>query len=216
MTLYTKKEAIRIVTSAAKDYHSILEGNNFLFIFRDKENNSIGFFETVFLPRNYQHLTGIEMLDENGKIEKKPLLFYERCLAGKLSENIIRFRSDGTTKMKLEALPKIVNFVSSSKMTGIYNGSKPILAVDRLAGTTNFCLGFTCDLQYYAPSSCLLEDVRNLTNKPSQVLAVLSKKSDETIYKNIRYIAKGLPFNDLVLPENLIKIIDRSNFVPRK
>lgn len=79
MTLYTKKEAIRIVTSAAKDYHSILEGNNFLFIFRDKENNSIGFFETVFLPRNYQHLTGIEMLDENGKIEKKPLLFYKRC-----------------------------------------------------------------------------------------------------------------------------------------
>jgi len=174
MIQFTKKDAIGIVAKAAKDYRDILEGKNYLFIFRARETNKIAYFETAFRPRNFQHLTGIEMLDDKGKLEKKPLLFYERCLAGKLSERIIQFRNDGTT---------------------------------------SFCLGFTQDGDYYAPSSCLLEDIRDLTVKPSQVLAVMSKKSDEEIYKDIRYVAKGVPFNKLVLPGELGSIVDRSGFI---
>ena len=211
-TDFTKKEAVRIVTSAAKDYQEILSGMNYLFIYRERSNNSVRFFETVFLPRNFQHLTGLELLDGDGSIVKKPLLFYERCLNRKLSEDDIAFRSDGTTRFKLEALPRIVNFISSSKMTGLYNGIRPLLAVDRLAGTTNFCLGFTQDGDYYVPSSCLLEDIRKLAEKPSQVLTVMSKKSDEAIYKNIRYVAKGLPFDRIKLQSELEEIIDRSGY----
>ena len=209
---FTKKEAIRIATSAAKDYQDILSGMNYLFIYRERTDNSVRFFESVFLPRNFQHLTGLELLDGDGRIVKKPLLFYERCLNRKLSEDDIAFRSDGTTRFKLEALPKIVNFISSSKMTGLYNGSRPLLAIDRLAGTTNFCLGFTQDGEYYVLSSCLLEDIRDLANKPSQVLAVMSKKSDEPIYKNIRYVAKKLPFGKIKVPPELEEIIDRSGY----
>ncbi len=212
MSKYTKKDAIRIISDASKTYYALLSGNNFLFIFRDRESNKIDFFETVFLPKNFQHLTGIEMVDKKGNVERKPLLFYERCRSGKLSESNIRFRSDGTTDMKLQALPKIVNFISSSRMTGIYNGSKPILSVDRLAGTVNFCLGFKLDSDYYAPSSCLLEDIRKLTNKPSQVLAIMSKKPADPIYCNIRYVAKGVPFDKLEIPADLEKIIDRSAY----
>ena len=185
---------------------------NYLFIYRERTDNSIRFFEALFLPRNFQHLTGLELMDEDGKLIKKPLLFYERCLNRKLSENDIAFRSDGTTRLKLEALPRIVNFISSSKMTGLYNDSRPLLAIDRLAGTTNFCLGFSQDGKYYVPSSCLLEDIRNLAGKPSQVLAVMSKKSDELIYRNIRYVAKKLPFDKLQIPEDLAGIIDRSGY----
>ncbi|MCR5089280.1 MAG: hypothetical protein K6C08_07215 [Oscillospiraceae bacterium] len=211
-TEFTKREAVRIITSAAKDYQDILSGMNYLFIYRERSDNSVRFFETLFLPRNFQHLTGLELLDGDGMIDKKPLLFYERCLNRKLSEDDIAFRSDGTTRFKLEALPRIVNFISSSKMTGLYNDFRPLLAIDRLAGTTNFCLGFTQDGKYYAPSSCLLEDIRNLANKPSQVLAVMSKKSDEPIYKDIRYIAKKLPFDKLKIPDDLDGIIDRSGY----
>ena len=209
---HTKKQAIRIITSSANEYREKLEGRNFIFVYRDRDSNCIDFFEALFLPRNYQHLTGVDFVDGNGNLEKKPLLFYERCLRGRLAENDIRFRHDGTTRFKLEALPKIVNFISSSKMTGLYSGNKPLLAVDRLAGTTNFCLGFTRDGNYYAPSSCLLEDIRNLTIKPSQVLAVMSKKSDENVYKDIQYVAKGLPFDKLKLPNELGEIIDRSGY----
>lgn len=58
----------------------------------------------------------------------------------------------------------------------------------------------------------VLEDIRDLSEKPSQVLAVMSKKSDDPVYKDIRYVAKGLPLDKLEVPEDLAGIIDRSGF----
>ena len=43
-TDFTKKEAVRIVTSAAKDYQEILSGMNYLFIYRERSDNSVRFF----------------------------------------------------------------------------------------------------------------------------------------------------------------------------
>ena len=39
--------------------------------------------------------------------------------------------------LKLEALPKLVQFLRFSKMTVLYNGIRHKLAIDRIAGTTN-------------------------------------------------------------------------------
>lgn len=180
-----KRDAIRIITEAAKDYAKMLEGVNYLFIFRDRENSKIDFFETVFLPRNFQHLTGIDMIDSDGNIIKEPTYFYKKCLNNRIKETEIVFRADGTTQQKLQALPKLIRFLRLSKMTTLYSGIRPRLSVDRLTGTTNYCLGFTLDKKYYVPSSCLLEDIRNLGEKPSQILAILSKSAykKEEIYK---------------------------------
>ena len=57
---YTRKEALRIIIATAKEYAKMVEGLNYLFIYRNRSNNEIEFFESVFLPRNYQHLTGID------------------------------------------------------------------------------------------------------------------------------------------------------------
>ena len=57
---YTKKDALRIIIAAAKEYAKMLDGMNYLFIYRNRYSNEIEYFETLFLPRNYQHLTGIE------------------------------------------------------------------------------------------------------------------------------------------------------------
>lgn len=57
---YTKKEALRIIIATAKEYAKMLEGLNYLFIYRNRTSNEIEHFESVFLPRNYQHLTGVE------------------------------------------------------------------------------------------------------------------------------------------------------------
>lgn len=206
---YTRKDAIRILTVTAKDYKNILEGRNFLFVFRNRVDNNVDYFETLFLPKNFQHLTGVEYVFD-GIVVREPIRFYNDCVDGRIRLDRIQFRKDGTTQLKLVALPKIVNFISSSKMTGLYNRVRPKLAVDRLSGTTNFCLGFARDGRYYAPSSCLLEEIRDLTDKPSQILAVMSKKSGESVYKDIRYVAKGLPFNKLKLPKDLGELIDRS------
>ncbi len=169
---YTKKEALRIIIATAKQYAEMLEGLNYLFVYRNRSNHKIEYFETVFLPRNYQHLTGIDFLDTKGHLQKNSVFFYKKCLDNTLTENEIRFKRDGTTALKLEALPKLVQFLRFSKMTTLYNGTRPRLAVDRVAGTINYCLGFINDGDYFVPSSCLLEDIRKLGDKPSQILAI--------------------------------------------
>lgn len=208
------KDAIRIITTSAKIYDKNLNGHNYIFIYKNRNNNQIEYFETVFLGRNFQHLTGLEFIDSHGNVLHNPSQFYKKCVNSTLKESEIRFKSDGTTELKLQALPLIVNFLKSSKMTAIYNSIRPKLSVDRLAGTTNFCLGFTKDKSYYVPSSCLLEDIRNLADVTYQILAIFSKPAVKTapIYSDIRYVAKGVKLGNLSLPHNLSAIISLENY----
>lgn len=214
---YTKKEALRIIIATAKEYAKMLEGLNYLFIYRNRISNEIEHFQAVFLPRNYQHLTGVEFLDTEGNLQKNSVFFYHKCLDNTLTENVFRFKEDGTTPLKLEALPKLVQFLRFSKMTALYNGIRPKLAVDRVVGTINYCLGFIKDGDYFVPSSCLLEDVRKLGDNPSQILAIMSKKANlsENIYKKIRYVAKGVPLNKLKISDELNTLISLENYIEK-
>lgn len=202
---YTKKEALRIVIATAKEYQRKLEGFNYLFIYRDRKSNNVDFFETVFLPRNFLHLTGIEYVDSEGRLQNKAIDFYNKCTKNLLTEDEIKFKADGTTPLKLQALPKLVNFLQFSKMTTLYNGVRPKLSMERIAGTTNYCMGFIKDQDYFVPNSCLLEDIRNLGENPSQILAIFSKlaKNKSEIYKNICYVAKGVPLEKIQMPKEL-------------
>lgn len=206
MNSHKQHEAIRIITTAAKDYHISLNKKNYLFIYKNKTTNLIEFFESVFLPRNFQHLTGLDFIDSNKNPIHNASFFFQKCLHSALKENEIQFKADGTTELKLQALPLIINFLKSSKMTATYNCSHSKLYIDRLVGTTNFCLGFTKDNNYYVPSSCLLEDIRNLTNTPNQVIAIFSKHADKSIttYTDIRYISKKIDLSQLILPAELL------------
>ena len=214
---YTKKEALRIIIATAKEYAKMLEDQNYLFIYRNRVSNEIEYFEAVFLPRNYQHLTGVEFLDMEGNLQKNSVFFYHKCLNNTLTEDEIQFKEDGTTPLKLEALPKLVQFLRFSKMTALYNRIRPKLAVDRVAGTVNYCLGFIKDGDYFVPSSCLLEDIRKLGNNPSQILAIMSKKANQSdpIYKEIRYVAKGVPLNKLKMPDDLKNLISLEKYIEK-
>lgn len=214
---YTKKEALRIIIATAKEYAKMLEGLNYLFIYRNRISNEIEYFEAVFLPRNYQHLTGVEFLDMEGNLLKNSVFFYNKCLDNTLTEDEFRFKEDGTTPLKLEALPKLVQFLRFSKMTALYNGIRPKLEVDRVAGTISYCLGFIKDGDYFVPSSCLLEDIRKLGDNPSQILAIMSKKANqsEPIYKEIRYVAKGVPLNKLKMSDELNNMISLEKYVEK-
>lgn len=208
------KNAMRVITSAAEKYHNSLEGYNYIFIFKNRSTNQIEYFESIFLSRNFQHLTGIEFIDKQGNLLHNPTQFYKKCVNRTLKESEIRFKPDGTTDLKLQALPFIVNFLKSSKMTAVYNSIRPKLSVDRLTGTTNFFLGFTKDNNYYVPSSCLLEDIRNLADSTHQILAIFSKPASQKfpIYKDIRYIAKGVKLNRLNFPDDLAALISLENY----
>lgn len=172
------KNAIRIITSAAKSYDQILNRNNFIFIYKKRITNQIEYLEVLFSGRNFQYLTGIDFLDSNGNI---------------------------------------IHFLKSSKMTAIYNSTRPKLSIDRLVGTTNFCLGFTKHNKYYVPSSCLLEDIRNLSDITFQVLAIFSKPASavSSTYNKICYVAKGINLLRLPLSEHLQSLINLENYIEK-
>ena len=134
--------------------------------------------------------------------------FYRKCIENKLGLNEFKFRQDGTSQLKLTALPILMDITKITKITGDYNNIKPYLLVDKVMGGVNFCLGLTLEDNVYVPSSALLEDIKNLTNIPSQVLAILQKDINDIKYTNVKHVAKGLTLKNLTLPDNIKKMID--------
>ena len=206
---YGKKEAIKIVSDAAGVYFSELCNRNFLVIYRDRKTTHIKWFECLFLPRNFQHLTGLEYIDQSGKLQHKSVEFFNKSRVHMLKEEEVQFKNDGTSQLKLKALPKIINFCKSSKMTTTVDTYRPLLNVDRLTGNVHCCLGFVKENDYYYPASCLLGDIRDFGDNPSQILAVLCKPVNEKnyTYSALKYQAKGVDLRQVGLPARLTEMI---------
>ena len=216
MQSYTLEEARRIVMQCAKQYQANLLDKQFILIYRDRNDNKVKALEIKFEKGNYQHLTGIEMIDNEGNVrEHVSELFYSKCLNNQLAKDEIQFKKNGTTNLKLLALPVMMGIHKVTKIAGDFNYSRPYLVADKVIGNVNFCLGLRHADEYYVPVSALLEDIKQLTNVQSQVLAILSRESGEERYTNIRHVAKGLNLNNLNLPEDIMKKISLENYVSK-
>ncbi len=90
---------------------------------------------------------------------------------------------------------------------------RPYLLVDKVMGGVNFCLGLSKENHTYVPSSVLLEDIKKLTDAPSQVLAILEKDKKENIYKTVKHVAKGLDLNNLLLPNEISVMINLEKYI---
>lgn len=108
---FTKKEAIKIITNAAKNYSENLENRNFVILYKDRQKNRIDYFETVFLPRNFQHLTGLEYINDKGEVLKKSVDFYQKCVKHNISEKEIKVKSDGTTHLYQNLLMMRIDYI---------------------------------------------------------------------------------------------------------
>ena len=142
--------------------------------------------------------------------------FYRKCIGNKLSINEIRFKKDGTTNLKIAALPSTTKIHRITKIAGDYNHKRPYLFVDKVVGGVNFCMGLIQDGDYYVPASALLEDIKNLTVTPSQVLAIMSKEKNDTTYKKIRHVAKGINLNNVNLPTDILALISLEEYIPKE
>lgn len=207
------EDARRRVLNCAKQYQQRLLNKKIIIIYREKRDNVIRYIEVVFHERNYQHLTGLELIDKNGDVlHNQSMNFYRKCVENKLSVDELRFKLDGTTQLKLEALPVLMDITKITKITGDYNNIRPYLFVDKVIGGVNFCLGLSRDDNVYVPSSALLEDIKQLTEAPSQVLAILEKDVDADIYSIIKHVAKGLNLSNITLPQEINAMIDLKNY----
>lgn len=150
MSNCTKKEAIRKITTCAQKYQNELNGNTLLFVCIDK-HHYISYLEVSFKPENFMHLTGVKVIrknenkdsmGENASINIAPTDFFNNCLKQRISPDDFEFARDGTTEMKLDVLPSIINKNLSAKMIGDYASTKPRLYTEKLAGGAKACMGF--------------------------------------------------------------------------
>ncbi len=206
-----KEEATKIIIDCAKMYHENLENNNLLFIFGLPQMPE--YFETLFLPRHFLHLTGV-MIPANHFISSTD--FYDRCLKSRLSLSDFCIPKDGTMDMKLSVLPRLIMIHKTAKMVGNYYGSKSLLYTERLAGNISACMGFVRDSNnYYIPNTALREDIHNVSERPQKrILAIYRKPSHESLYHELCYTAKGIIPSELSLPEYIRAKLCSESFTP--
>lgn len=73
---FTKEDAKRNIFNCAKQYQKKLLNKKFLIIYRERRDNVIRFIEVVFYERNYQHLTGVELIDREGNVLRNQSVNY--------------------------------------------------------------------------------------------------------------------------------------------
>lgn len=153
-------------------------------------------------------------INKNGNVlRNQSVNFYRKCVENKLSTDEFQFKRDGTTQLKLEALPTLLDITKITKIAGDYNKSRPYLLVDKLIGGVNFCLWLSQEDNVYVPSSALLEDIKKLTDALSQVLAILEKDFDTEIYFTVKHVAKEVNFKEVNLPQDITSMINLDNYV---
>lgn len=78
-------EVLNKVLDCSKLYNKYLNNHNYMFLYFNKENKKITYLETIFLPRNFFHLTGlIKKNDISSSIH-----FYNLCIKNDLTLNSI-------------------------------------------------------------------------------------------------------------------------------
>ena len=190
-----KKEALGIIYSAVEAYDANLLNCNFLFVHRS--GNELLTFETVFLKRNFFHLTGV-FIDEKAIVSANS--FYNICLRKRLRQDEFDFYPDGTTVKKLEVIKRLMELPSCAHMIGYYNGSNLHLKTDRIIGNVFACLGFVFDdqVKHFVPNTALKVDCRDvIAGSPITVQAILKKSNQSHEYNEICSIRKTISIDKL-------------------
>lgn len=220
----TKEKAVEVAIREGKFFKSKLAGTVLLIIYRDRADNLIKELEIEFYPHHYQHLTGLKLMKIDNVTGKQIIRehtskeFYHRCV-GKpyITPKEIMFVDASTIDLKMEALPLITQITKITKMTGDFDGRTKInLECDYLIGGENSCVGISRNTynDRYFPRSCLKENIKKITKYTSQVIAIFQKNvNDKDVYKDIRYVAKGIDLSNINFPEDIKNKISLENYI---
>jgi hypothetical protein len=205
MRLRTNEEAIKIINSCALEYKKNLSNKHILFItLTDKK---AAYFEALFMPQNFKHLTGIIS-------QISGLDFYNLAVRNRLSPTEVALANDGTTDLKLDVLPQLMNIHLTARMVGDYDYSKSLLIADNVAGTVTAAMGFVQTKGVYLPKTALKTDVRDITLQATRrrVVAIFVKERNDDLYKQQTYLAKGVTIDNKPLELILLEKVDMEMF----
>lgn len=197
---YDKKQALNIIVKAAKSYQNNLQDKTFLIIYQGSkgvESACVGFRSNHFL-----HMTGIET-----KLSAQR--FYEMCVNGKLSITEFELDKKGKAQRKLAVLPYLPELLYNNCMIGDFINSGIFIRADYFVGNTKAVLsvGFRYGKKVDNPVTLYNEDIKKLTQPTCKVLAIFSKRYDETSYGSCTYLSKGQEIENLPISEEIKKEI---------
>lgn len=192
-----KKQAIKIITDAAKKYDELLNKKHFLIIYQTKRN--IEYVKIDFRSQYFLHLTGVET-----SLSAK--VFYSACLNNRLSEQNIKLQTHGHTQRKLFVLPYLHELLFNHCMIGnsLNNGVR--INANYFVGNTKtvLSLGFRNVDDIDIPVSLYCENIKKLTAPTYKVLGIFSKMYYEEKF-NVCTYSSGL--EELQLPEYIKDMI---------
>lgn len=192
-----KKQAIKIITDAAKKYDELLNKKHFLIIYQTKRN--IEYVKIDFRSQYFLHLTGVETY-----LSAK--VFYSACLNNRLSEQNIKLQTHGHTQRKLFVLPYLHELLFNHCMIGASLNNGVRINANYFVGNTKtvLSLGFRNVDDIDIPVSLYCENIKKLTAPTYKVLGIFSKMYYEEKF-NVCTYSSGL--EELQLPEYIKDMI---------
>jgi hypothetical protein len=207
-------EVVKIIHDNAVLYGKNLSGKNLLFVTAD--DGASDCVETLFMPHNFKHLTGVDST-------LKGDFFFRAALNNKLSANNISITSTSNAHQKLDIFPQLMNIHITARMVGDYDDARPLLIADKFAGTVAMAMGFRLVNGAYVPNTALKKDVREITMQATRrkVIAIFRKPKQAEKYSELTYIAKGLTIDDANLQPVLAEKVNLQDLtasfpIPRK
>jgi len=202
-----KREIIKIIENCAIKYKNNLSNKNLLFIYYD--NNKLQYIEAKFLPSNFLHLTGVKY---ERKSNNNAIKFYKDILDKKILLERLKIANEGILKLKLNILNMILDINYSAKMIGEFNSNcKNLLVTEKIVGTNIYSMGFIKVGKYYIPNTTLKENIRNITDKTSKVVAIFSKEIKEEQYINLTYLNKKIELSQIFKNKEILTKINIEN-----
>lgn len=219
--LIKKKEAVSKAIVEGKNFKKHLAYKKYMFVFQDTYDNKFKSLELSFHPRNYMHLTGLILVDNNGEPKRNSAMeFYKKCTEYPfLTESDVKFSNPDIIDLKMNALQYLSQIGKLSKIEGLYNQSKPIFKAAYLLGNNNFVLGTDYDTNRhtYFPKSILRENIRELITRCNPIIAIFEKSlTDIQPYKIIKFADKKFDLTKLDLPKEITNKISLENYQPPK
>lgn len=180
------------VLRCAEQYEKELLNTKILFVYENRRTKEYESEEVTFLPSNFKHLTGV-LYSQNDKEQESEgaVYFFNLALKKRLDIHKCKYKSDGTTTIKLQILSSIMNIKKTARMIGDYNHSRLHIMADKMCGSTSATLAFTrSKSNELFPSSTLREDIRRLVTEYHTVVAVYQKAIQDSEYTECCYTSK--------------------------
>lgn len=200
------------VLKCAELYKNELLNTNVLFIYENRRTKKYESEEVTFLASNFKHLTGV-LYSHNDKNQEEETTegavdFFNLALKKRLNINKCKYKSDGTTTIKLQILSSIMNIKKTARMIGDYNHSRLHIMADKMCGSISTTLAFTrSKTNELYPSSTLREDIRKLVTEFHTVIAVYQKSIHDSEYTDCCY--KSKKYSTSKLPESIKRKIKK-------